>query len=317
MVISNFTGGGKQSETLEHKICSASLTDGIHAQLIYISAFNIFLSITAFLGNALILVALRKESSLHQPSKLLFRCLATTDLCVGLISEPFHLIAMISAANKKWNFCRYALFTNHIASYLLCSVTLLTLTAISVDRLLALLLGLRYRQVVTLKRIYATVATFWIFSFVAATSYFGNHQKPIWFGCIVISFCVVTSIVSYSKIFLTLRNHHSQVHGNIQEQQQPGQTIPLNIARYRKAVSSALWVQLTLVTCYLPFGIVGVFSYINLYYLSPSRVLALSITATLVYLNSSLNPLLYCWKISEVKQAVKQTIRDALCCLSS
>ena len=49
---------------------------------------NIFLSITAFLSNSLILVALHKESSLHSPFKLMYRCLATTDLCVGLFSEP-------------------------------------------------------------------------------------------------------------------------------------------------------------------------------------------------------------------------------------
>ena len=307
----NLTGVGKQTETLEQKICSASFTDGIRKQLLYVSAFNIFLSITAFLGNSLILVALRKESSLYPPSKLLYRSLATTDLCVGLISEPFHLIAMISAAHETWNLCRYALFANQISSYLLCSVTLLTLTAISVDRLLALSLGLRYRQVVTLKRTYVTVATFWVVCFVAAASYLAIHQITIWFGCIVISVSMITSIVSYSKIFLKLRHHQSQVQDHVQ-QQQPSQAIPLNIARYRKAVSSALWVQLTLVACYSPFGIMGVFSYSNL---SSSRVLALAITATLVYINSSLNPLLYCWKISEVKQAVKQTIRDALRCL--
>ena len=36
----------------------------------------------------MILIVLHKESSLHPPSKLLLRCLATTDLCVGLIAEP-------------------------------------------------------------------------------------------------------------------------------------------------------------------------------------------------------------------------------------
>ena len=48
-------------------MCSANLTGGMHEQLIYLLAFNIFLSITAFLGNTLILVALHKESSLHPP----------------------------------------------------------------------------------------------------------------------------------------------------------------------------------------------------------------------------------------------------------
>ena len=37
--------------------------------------------------------------------------------------------------------------------------------------------------------------------------------------------------------------------------------------------------------------------------LSSSKLLAWSITGFLIFLNSSLNPLLYCWKITEVRQA--------------
>ena len=59
-------------------------------------ALNIFLSITTFLGNALILVALHKASSVHPPTKLLFRCLAVTDLCVGLVTQPLGAIAFYS-----------------------------------------------------------------------------------------------------------------------------------------------------------------------------------------------------------------------------
>ena len=42
-------------------------------------------------------------------------------------------------------------------------------------------------------------------------------------------------------------------------------------------------------------------------------VVTLSVATTLLFFNSTLNPFLYCWKISEVRQAVKQTIREALC----
>ena len=57
---------------------------GIH-QKIVISVLNIPQSITAILGNALIIVALQKLSSLHPASRLLLGCLAATDLGVGLI----------------------------------------------------------------------------------------------------------------------------------------------------------------------------------------------------------------------------------------
>ena len=83
------------------------------------------------------------------------------------------------------------------------------------------------------------------------------------------------------------------------------------MARYRKAVYSALWVQMALVVCYLPHRIVSLF--VSYHALDVAYFLAEAITAVLFYFNSILNPFLYCWKISEVRQAVKQTIRQALC----
>lgn len=48
----------------------------------------------------------------------------------------------------------------------------------------------------------------------------------------------------------------------------------------------------------------------------PSLDLTWHLTLSLFYFNSTLNPFLYCWKIREVRQAVKGTIRK-LNCLSS
>ena len=164
---------------------------------------------------------------------------------------------------------------------------------------------------VTLKRTYLFAAAFWIIPTVVAMAYFQNHLLTIWGGNIVIPLCLVISILSYSKIFHILRHRQTQVQGHTQLQQ-PGQGIPLNIERYKKAVSSAQWVQLTLAVCYLPFGIMA--ALLSNHGLSSFNFFAWELTVTLLYLNSSLNPFLYCWKIRELKQAVKETIREALCC---
>ena len=305
----NVTDDGRQENAVD-TYCSVDLTGGIRNQLIVLYVLNIFLSIAAFLGNTLILVALRKECSLNPPSKLLFRCLAITDLCVGLVSEPLSVTGGIAIVNQRWNICRHALTLSILASTTLCSVSLLTLTAISVDRLLALSLGLRYRQVVTLRRTYVTVIIFWVQSIIGATMYLWNHLTTLWYSYIGILLCLITSTVSYTIIFLKLRHNQTQVqvHGH---QEQPNQTIPLNIARYKKAVSSALWLQLTLVFCYLPYVIVQGFKILSNQ--SSSLLLTNEFTGTLVYLNSSLNPILYCWKMKNVRQAVKNTVNQVWC----
>ena len=100
MARNNLTGGGVQMETNQELLCSLSLASGLQQQSIYLAVVNVILSLTAILGNFLILVALRKESSLHLPSKLLYRCLAITDLLIGLVSQPLHAIYWISIANE-------------------------------------------------------------------------------------------------------------------------------------------------------------------------------------------------------------------------
>ncbi|XP_078352312.1 melanocyte-stimulating hormone receptor-like [Oculina patagonica] len=309
MMEPNFTEDGNQ-KAYEESYCTADLNSGTHYKLAFLSVINIFLAITAFVENSLIMVALYKESSLHPPSKLLFGCLATTDLCVGLIAEPLYAVYLISVLNERWNICLFAFATDLVASYILVSVSLLTLTAISVDRLLALLLGLRYKQIVTLKRTYITLTAFWVASILAATMYFWNNLLILWYGHVLIALCLVISLVCHIKIFLTLRRLQIQVKGHINKEQH-NQMSSLNIARYKKAVFSALWVQFTLVVCNLPFVVVDALATHS--GLTSSVFIAKQFAITLVYFNSSLNPILYCWKIREVRQAVKDTIQG-LCC---
>ena len=122
--------------------------------------------------------------------------------------------------------------------------------------------------------------------------------------------CSVISNASCKKIFRTLRHNQARVEDHVQ--QQPNQPNARNMARYRKAVSTALWLQLALAVCYVPkFTMLIVISHSKTY---SSRVVLIDVIAfILVYFNSTLNPFLYCWRIREVKQAVKERIRRALC----
>ena len=255
MAITNRTADANQIAFFEKLYCSAEITGGIHSQVIFLLVFNILVSITAFLGNTLILASLHQESSLHPPSKLLLRNLATTDLCVATFVEPVTVIYWISMVNEQWRICFYTFTASFITGYILCSVSFLTLTAISVDRLLALLLGLRYRQVVTLKRTNVIIIVFWVVSIAGSTLSFWNKLSPSLYIYIGTTVCLITSIYSYTKIFLTLRHHQHQIQVNAQGQ--PSQEIPLSIARYRRTVSSALWVQLAMVFCYLPCNVMA------------------------------------------------------------
>ena len=310
MATTNLTESGTHTQAFDKSLCSPVWVGEFKQQSISFSAVNILLSITAILGNSLILIALHKESSLHPPSKLLYRCLATTDLLVGLVTQPIYAAYWMSVVHEHWSLCQFLFYATGVTGYALCTVSMLTLTTISVDRLLAMLLGLRYKEIVTLRRTYIILAIFWIVSLVSGLFFHLNYRITFWLSVTGAPLCLVISIASYTKIFRAISHHQAQIQDYAQ--QQPSQPNALNMARYRKAVYNALWVQLAFVVCYVPLFMIKI-----VIFLSTKRFLNLFIFLgmenVLVFFNSTLNPFLYCWKISEVRRAVKQTIRQAIC----
>ena len=148
--MANITGDGNFTSKLNQIVLGSP-----RGALALISTFNIFLSITACLGNTLILICLHDVSSIHPSTKLFFRCLAVTDLSVGLFVQPLHVTLILSPLIKMS--VKELFMIDRVRDafgWCLCGVSILTSTAISVDRLLALLLGLRYRHVVTLRRVH-------------------------------------------------------------------------------------------------------------------------------------------------------------------
>ena len=289
---------------------------------IILAGINIFLAITASLGNALILIALHKVTSIYPPTKLLFRCLAVTDLLVGLISQPLYLTFLFPKFTA-WNGNVAITLTDEFFFSLLPAVSILTSAAISVDRLLALLLGLRYRHTVTSRRVWVVLVCFWLISALQATGSTCSVECPqldtianTLFGPLLM-LSLLVSVFSYAKIFITLRYRQVQVHRNTQQGQRPnGGGNQLNIARYKKTVYSIAWVQLALLICYIPYIVLRFLSLLGMLdkLLSTEISILLELFVTLLYVNSSLNPALYCWRIKDVRQEVKNMIRKIFRC---
>ena len=274
---------------------------------VFIFSFNIFLAFTATLGNTLILIALHKVSSIHPPTKFLLRCLAMSDVCVGVIAQPLFVALLLEIASGKKHFLSFTYIT---LSLTLCGFSLITATAISVDRLLALLLGLRYRHTVTLRRVRCLLVCFLLVPTVNAFIYAFSRDFANSVGFVVIITSLFLSVFSHVKIFLKLRQHQAQVRQHVGHEQANGGGIPMNIEWYKKTVCTVAWVQLGLVFCYFPAFIYFIMARASNYRIgSIFHVCA----ATVVYFNSTLNPILFCWKIREVRQVVKTTVLQIRC----
>ena len=293
----------------------AKIPSGVWVSLI---ALNIFLSIFATLGNVLILVALRNVSSIHPPTKLLFRCLAITDLCVGLLVQPLYVyVVYITSYLDIGNFIVELYYVYEFIIGVLVAVSILTSAAISVDRLLALLLGLRYRHVVTLCRVRVVIACVWFIAVSNASLYSVAsilfHTSWWTFRALVI-FSIIVSTFSYTKIFFTLRHQQAQVQDHVQPEQSSRVRSVLNIARYKKTVYSVAWIQFAMLACYGPSIVLFFLLHFGNIDYSTEVIIVGEVFLCLIFSNSSLNPVLYCWRIKDVRQQVKNTIRKCLCC---
>ena len=290
---------------------------------IFLIALNIFLSIFATLGNVLILVALRNVSSIHPPTKLLFRCLAITDLSVGLLGQPLYVYVWYITISLDIGIRIVELAYVYVFIIgVLVAVSILTSAAISVDRLLALLLGLRYRHVVTLCRVRVLIACVWFIAISNASlfcvAWILSHDKlqlASWWTLRAFTiFSIIVSTFSYSKIFFTLRHQQAQVGDHVQPEQSSRVRSVLNIARYKKTVYSVAWIQFAMLACYGPrIVLVFLLHFGNIDHSTEIRIVD-EVSFCLIFLNSSLNPVLYCWRIKDVRQEVKNTIRKCLCC---
>ncbi|CAH3045801.1 unnamed protein product [Pocillopora meandrina] len=260
------------------------------------------------LGNVLILLAPHEMTSIY-PLTLFPRCYAPYKLTQPLFTVTLLREEIMYFSEKLFEI---TYFIREVSSFFLCGVSVLTSTAISVDRLLALLMGLRYKRVVTLRRVQALIIFLWLL--VGAL---------VGFGLILFVFFFCTGCFdSYFSYYLghCLRQYLFpsppqllHVQGHVHHQQlSPNGVLPtqLNVVRYKKTVSAIAWVQLGSFVCYLPFGVHLTSMYFGEFWEGP----VFFFLRSLFHLNSSLNPFLYYWKIREVKQAVKDTIRQLNCC---
>ena len=269
---------------------------------------NIFLAITATLGNTLILIALHKVSSIHPPTKFLLRCLAITDFCVGVIVQPLFATILMGIAGGNW---RIIELTFILFNCIFCGVSFYTATAISVDRLLALLLGLRYRHVVTLRRVRCLAVCFLLTGIVGGFMYLYSRNSANRAGIVVIITSLFISVFSHAKILLKLRQHQAQVRQHVGHEQANDGGIPLNIERYKKIVCTIAYLQLALFFCYFPLFIFLILATTTNRYKTGS-IFHLS-ALTVVYFNSTLNPILLCWKVREVRETLKTTVKQIRC----
>ena len=273
--------------------------------------FNIATSLTATLGNLLVLYSIWRTPSLHTASNLLLVGLALSDLSVGVVAQPIFITYSIARIKRRAGlFCRTTV-AYIIANYCLCTISFLTVTAISLDRYIALHLHLRYNEIVTVKRVTSLLIFIWLSGISYGASFLWSPTFVEYFSIVIIAVGLFTSTFVYFKIYRVIRRHQAQIHAQVQVQVGQEEGNSLNMAQYKKTFLNMLLIYGIFLFCYLPYLVVR--AVVVNTGLTPYTQSILEFTLVLLLLNSSLNPFIYCWRFQQIRSTVKETIRK-MCC---
>ena len=287
---------------------------GFYSTFVANCFFNAFLHLTAMVLNIITIQALRKISSFPKPLKTLLLSLAVSDLGVGLLVHPLYIVHLVITiieqdSNNRIHVMVYKAYL--ISGLLLCLASFLSITALTVDRFLAIHLHLRYQELVTHRRVVTVVISVWVccscISLFALNRVLENVLVII--TATIGAVCLTTTGLIYCKIYSIVRHHTNQIHAlQLQPvgQNQNGELA--NAARLKKTALATFYVYVVFVVCFLPFICVN--AAYQIYGESELRLHLLYYSTTLVYLNSSLNPLVYCWKMRNIRQAVISVLRN-------
>ena len=272
---------------------------------------NLVFSLVAALGNLLVIRALWKASSIPANVKKFFLSLAFSDLAVGMLTQPMFgvIIAVLlkKGSTGNYNFVSFCPTTLTVLSglyILLFCASFLNVTAIAVDRLLAISLHLRYQELVTSKRVMVASVSVWITSGVAAllTTLLPKVNSAVLIHITIVFIGLLLTTIAYIRIYQVVRHHQNQL--------QLQNTQVMELLRQKKSAYNTFFVYIVYLACYLP-----TFIWMTVFVTDNFRIsFEVASEATLfIYLaNSSLNPFVYCWRYREIREIVKSTVKKIL-----
>ena len=260
---------------------------------------NAPLMFISILGNALVLAAIIRSPSIRSMQHMIMLCsLALSDLLVGFIAEPLFIARELT---------NHRVLVNLVVAmgYSVCIISLCTMTIISLDRFLALHYHMTYATLVSTLRVRYTLGMIWLTNFVLSSFYFINASAYLFLVAGITIICIITSSFTYIFIYRIVRRHQLQIHS----QQQAVGTFhagnSISMIRLKRSAINTFVFYIFLILCYSPMYTMLTVN------LSKKAIWTKrwNFSVTLVFMNSSINPFLFCWRLRELRVKVKETIR--------
>ena len=262
-------------------------------------------ALTAILGNGIVMLVIYKTRELHSPSFTVLFCLAASDFLVGLVAQPCFVAYKVAKLLDNFStYCKMRMI-QFFCGWITSGVSLFTLSGVCIDRLLALTLHLRYNSLVTVPRMVMVIVGIWIICSALIILKFWFDKWVILPAILAVSSLLMIAFCT-SKIFQITLKHQRQI--NAQNQTMIYlQTNTVNVIKCKSSAVTVLYVYGLMLVFYLPFLVAMILEAIN----GPTRSvrMAYEYATTVVLMNSSINPIIYCWRIKLVRSAVKHYLK--------
>ena len=264
---------------------------------------NSMFCLTATVQNLPVIAAIFRTRSLHTPSNVLLCSLAVTDLTAGCVVHPIFVAFKAQLLQDRFS-CMLVLVKEGMIIYT-GVLSMLTLLAISLERLIALRVHLRYSEFVTIPRVLTVVFITWLSWGLVVCAWplgLGIYIVSLVSVVIIMVIAIVLTVVC-AIIFRILRRHQKV----IQDQTQLHADEVRTLSRSRKSAAAILYVVVLFFIFYSPCAYATIRFNISKDFSIAQNILW-DVAQILALVNSSVNPMLYYWKMGNIRRAVKRLL---------
>ena len=269
------------------------------------------LSPLAVLGNAIILATIWRRNFPRTTFHILLSGIALNDLCTGLIAQPCYAASFLISPTKhsKVNDNPKLAALNTIGeatAYFFVSITILTITAMSIERWLYMS---RRSFITSRRRYFALIVVLFlpVPTVVILVLIHQNFRYRKIYEVIIItqfSFCYTIVLFAYYKVYKIIRRHEQQIKASEVSAQRFGQNA-INLVKYKRSVATMMYILLLFSLCFTPFAVAAP---VDSSTHSKAGMVAGSMSVVLVLLSSSLSPVLYFWRMRDIRNSLKQLL---------
>ena len=290
MMTRKYEANYSSNSSANHKI-------GVETVVIANCILNAPLMLLSIIGIALVLVTILRTPSLRSPSVIFLCSLAVSDLLVGLVVQPVYIVEqMVKTVPKLQEAVRGMGFAG-------CGVSLWTMTAITVDRFLALHYHLQYPNLMTTSRAIYTIITIWCIITLFSFSILWSLRIYYVLAAFCITICLLVCLVCFIKIYRIVRRHQLQIHVQQQAVENSTDTNNHHIRQSTRSAKNIFIYFLAMILCYSPILIVVIISGFT----SVDLKVKQTFPVTRAFMKSSISIFLYCWCMTELRTAVCKT----------